>query len=112
MNCKYCGHTHIYKRGKRNGKQRYQCGNCNKYFQDDYSYNAYKEGTNDWIVKLIKNSCGIMDISRILETAPKTVLSRMLKLSKPINAQSFIKDGCDFEIDEMSIKIANVKKQN
>lgn len=112
MKCRNCSKSNCLKKGKRNGKQRYQCRYCNKYFQDDYSYKAYKEETNKWIVKLLKIGCGVMDISRILEISPKTVLSRMLKIDKQIKVPYFKKQGCKFEVDEMSIKIANNKSQN
>ncbi|XLS28535.1 hypothetical protein ACJD0Z_15180 [Flavobacteriaceae bacterium M23B6Z8] len=104
MNCKYCGNPQSYKRGKRNGKQRYQFRGCDKYYQDKYLYKAYEPDTNKWIVKLLKNSCGVMDVSRILIIAPKTVLSRMLIMSNQIAISTFKKSGCKYEIDEMSIK--------
>ncbi|MGB5982082.1 MAG: IS1 family transposase [Nonlabens sp.] len=112
MNCMYCRHSHCHKRGQRNGKQRYQCLNCRRFFQDDYTYRAYNQEANKWITRLLKNSCGVLDISRILEIAPKTVLSRMLKISKTVRSQSDIPRQCEFEIDEMSIKIGNGQKQN
>lgn len=40
-------------------------------------------------------------ISRIIKISPKTVLSRMLKISKQIKIPYFNKLGCKFEIDEM-----------
>jgi len=32
MNCKYCHSEHVHKNGNHNGKQRYKCINCGKYF--------------------------------------------------------------------------------
>ncbi|WP_430408590.1 IS1 family transposase [Kordia sp.] len=112
MNCKKCNQSHCIKKGKRNGRQRYHCKNCKHNFQDNYTYNAYKVTTNIWITRLLKNSCGVMDVSRILEISPKTVLSRMLKISKQIKIPYFNKFGCTFEVDEMFVRIGNKETKN
>uniref|UniRef100_UPI00064AADE8 IS1 family transposase n=2 Tax=Tenacibaculum TaxID=104267 RepID=UPI00064AADE8 len=51
--------------------------------------------------KLLKEGCGVRSISRILNISSKTVLSRVLKISKQIKTPYFNKFGCKFEIDEM-----------
>jgi IS1 family transposase len=58
---------------------------------------------------LLKEGCGIRSISRILNISNKTVLSRMLKISKKIKIPYFNKFGCKFEIDEMWSFIGNKK---
>ncbi|CAM1359467.1 Transposase IS1 family [Tenacibaculum litoreum] len=112
MNCTKCNSSNSIRKGLQNNKQRFYCKNCKKYFQSDYRYQAYKSETNDFIKKLLKEGCGIRSISRILNISTKTVLSRMLNISKQIKAPYFNKFGCKFEIDELFIKIANDKKQN
>lgn len=89
------------KNGFQKGKQRYKCKVCNKRFQVDYTYQAYKTETNDFIVSLLKEGCGIRSISRILKISKNTVLSRMLKISKQIKVPYFNTFGCKFEVDEI-----------
>jgi IS1 family transposase len=60
----------------------------------------------------LKEGCGVRSISRILNISSKTVLSRMLEISKQIKIPYFNKFGCKFEVDEMFIKLANGKSQN
>ena len=112
IKCKNCNQTNCIKKGKRNGKQRYYCKICHLNFQDSYRYKAFDLTINCMISRLLKNGCGVMDVSRVLEISPKTVLSRMLKISNQLKIPFFNRLGCKFEVDEMSIKIANGKKQN
>ncbi|RSC92038.1 IS1 family transposase, partial [Tenacibaculum singaporense] len=112
MNCIRCNSYNFIKKGLRNNKQRFYCKDCKRSYQSEYIYQAYKSDTNVFIKSLLKESCGIRSISRILNISSKTVLSRVLKISKQIKTPYFNKFGCKFEIDEMFIKIANGKKQN
>lgn len=100
------------KNGFQSNKQRYKCKACNKRFQLTYTYKAYNENTNDLITSLLKESCSVRGISRVINIATKTVLSRILKISRQIKIPYFNKLGCKFELDEMFIKIANGKSQN
>lgn len=109
MNCAKCNSPNIIRKGLRNNKQRFYCKDCKKYFQSEYSYQAYKTETNTLIVSLLKEGCGIRGISRVLKISKNTVLSRMLKISKQIKAPYFNKFGCKFEVDEMFIKLSNSK---
>jgi len=101
MNCKNCNQSNCIKKGKRNSKQRYFCKSCNFSFQLNYSYEAYKPETNTLIKNLLKEGCGVRSIARIINISNKTVLSRMLKISKHIKTPYFPKLGCKFEVDEM-----------
>ncbi|CAM1364525.1 transposase (fragment) [Tenacibaculum sediminilitoris] len=112
MRCKKCNSNNCIKKGVRINKQLFYCKNCKKYFQLEYSYQSYKASTNDFIKKLLKEGCGVRSISRILNISTKTVLSRMLKISKQIKIPYFNKFGCKFEVDELFIKIANGKSHN
>lgn len=42
MICKYCNSEKVYKNGNRNGKQRYKCINCGKYFTTNEIANKYE----------------------------------------------------------------------
>lgn len=112
MNCTKCTSSNFIRKGLQNNKQRFYCKDCKKYFQSDYTYEAYKTETNKLISILLKESCGVRSIARILNISSKTVLSRMLKISNQIKIPYFNKFGCKFEVDEMFIKIANGKRQN
>ena len=89
------------KNGLQNGRQRYKCKSCGKRFQLEYAYQAYNARTNTLIKNLLKEGCGVRSVSRIVGISTKTVLSRMLKISKQIKAPYFNKLGCKFEVDEM-----------
>ncbi len=101
MNCENCNQSNCIKRGKRNGKQRYFCRDCRISFQDIYSYKAYQTTTDGLIKSLLKESCGVLSISRIIGISKNTVLSRMLKISLQIKAPCFDRLGCKFEVDEL-----------
>ena len=107
MKCKKCNLTNTIKKGKRNNVQRYYCKNCNSSFQESYSYKAYESSTNTFVVSLLKESCGVRGISRILRISKNTVLSRMLKISNQIKIPHFTKLGCKFEVDELWSFIGN-----
>ncbi len=112
MNCAICHQDRTIKKGKRNGRQRYYCRVCNKSFQGSYSYRAYCDGIDAMLVKLLKEGCGVRGISRILNIACGTVLSRILKLARQIKRPFFNETGRKFEVDELFVKIANGRSQN
>lgn len=111
ITCPDCQGTSV-KNGFQNDKQRYKCKLCNRRFQLEYHYKAYTSETNNLIKILLKEGCGVRSISRIINISVKTVLSRMLRISKEIKVPYFDKQGCKFEVDEMFIKIANGENQN
>ena len=82
MNCIKCNSSNSIKKGLRNHKQRFYCKDCKKSFQFKYTYQAYKSTTNHLIKSLLKEGCGVRSIGRILNISNKTVLSRLLKISK------------------------------
>lgn len=108
MNCKRCNQTKCIKKGKRNGVQRYYCKDCKKCFQESYSYNAYHNSIDVLLVSLLKESCSVLGIARVLKISKNTVLSRMLRISKQIKMPYFDKPGCKFEIDELWGSVASV----
>lgn len=112
MNCRNCTQDTCIKKGKRNGKQRYYCKSCSTSFQESYSYNAYKQTTDKLIKDLLKESCGVRSIARIIGISTKTVLAKMLQIANRIKEPYFNKLGCSFEMDELFVKIANGHKKN
>lgn len=70
------------------GKQRCYCKICKLSQQKSYTYNAYKQNIDGLIYKLLVNSCGIRDISRVLNISKNTVNSRILK-NRKINKNTY-----------------------
>ena len=100
ISCPCCGGSSV-KNGLQNNKQRYRCKECGKSFQLEYSYNAYHQDVNALIKSLLKESCGVRSISRIIGISTKTVLSRMIEIAKGIKPPTFYMHGCEFEVDEL-----------
>lgn len=101
MSCDKCDSNNYIKKGFQNKKQRYYCKNCKTYFQQEYSYLAYRTSTNLMIKSLLREGCGIRSISRILQISKNTVLSRMLKIARAVKQPGFNKVDCMFEVDEL-----------
>lgn len=109
MKCKYCEESDCIKKGIRKGKQRYYCKNCGQSFQEYYSYNAYNYSVNSMIARLLKESCGVRSISRIIRISKNTVLSRMLKISHQIPIPTFNHKNASYEMDELWSYIGSKK---
>lgn len=101
INCPNHCPANIVKDGFQRGKQRYQCKGCLKKFQSTYTYTAYNPTINKSIVTLLKEGCGIRNISRILQISKNTVLSRMLCISEKINKPVFRSLNREYEVDEL-----------
>jgi len=69
-------------------QQRYQCNQCNRYFQLDYINNASKPGVKEQIVEMAINGSGVKDTVRVLKAGINTVI-RILKKSSIRNGKSF-----------------------
>jgi IS1 family transposase len=105
MQCKFCN-TRCVKNGfQSNGTQRYLCKICKKSHQKTYAYNAYRNDTNLNIFKLVVNSCGIRDISRILEISELTITKRILKLAAYTKRPFIMEYGQVYEADEMHVRV-------
>jgi insertion element IS1 protein InsB len=100
VNCPICNSTAV-KNGFQSNQQRYYCNYCNKKFQANYIYNAYSKNTNQSIITLTKEGCGIRSISRILKISTQTVLSRLISISKTLQSKDTFDRGCSYEMDEM-----------
>ncbi|WP_345375362.1 IS1-like element transposase, partial [Algivirga pacifica] len=75
-----CESTDLVKNGRSCcGKQRYRCNSCKKYFQTDYSYNAWKAGTKEQIDKMTLNGSGVREIGRVLNIGKDTVTAHLKK---------------------------------
>ena len=87
VTCIHCGSDDLVKNGhSENNTQRWRCNNCEKSFQLEYRYNAWKPGIKEQIIELTMNSSGVRDISRTLEINKNTVISELKKnaIHKPL----------------------------
>lgn len=84
--CPHCGGHDLYKNGKnKQGKRRYHCKSCGKYFITDYSYNGCKPSTKKQIDEMLLNSSGTRDISRVLKISTNTVSHHIKKKTLNLN---------------------------
>ena len=78
LKCSYCESINIRKFGSSPiGKQRYECKNCKKTFQDNYTYTAYNPNIRSDIFFQTVNGSGIRAIARTLGIAKDTVISTL-----------------------------------
>jgi len=67
----------VIKNGRtKNKKQQYFCKNCSKRFIENYTYNAYKNYIDNYIVVFTKEELGIRSIARVLKISATTLLKR------------------------------------
>lgn len=78
--CPYCKCEDLVKNGhSENNTQRWKCNCCDKSFQLEYTYNAYKPGIKEKIEEMTINSSGVRDISRTLKISKNTIISELKK---------------------------------
>ncbi|WP_345003828.1 IS1 family transposase [Snuella lapsa] len=87
------------------GVQRYYCRNCKLSQQKTYTYKAYRASTNRKIHTLLINSCGINDISRILQISRHTVRKRLLQMARSLKPLKTHASYQNYEMDEMHVKV-------
>lgn len=99
LKCRSCNQfTNLHGRTSA-GKQRYKCNNCSKTYIEHYSYRSYCV-TDDQIKNLLKESCGIRSMARLLRICCGTVIKRILIIAKSISKPRvcFYKT---YEVDEI-----------
>ena len=101
MDCKKCTSQRTVKNGKNGlGVQRYLCKDCRCSFQGDYQYISC--GVSDrTVIMLVKESCGIRSIGRILNISPSTVIRRIRKIAGKLERPYPILKGKVYEVDEL-----------
>ena len=111
MKCRYCNSPNIIKYGhQQNGKVRYHCKSCLRYFQGSYRYQSFV--TEDKaIISLTKESCGIRSISRILNISSSTVIRRTKKIAKGLTRPYPILKGKCYEVDELFTYVGHKKNR-
>ena len=74
-----------------------------------YHYQACKKETDNWIVRLNRETCGISSISRLLKISKTTVIKRIKQLSKQVG-KPLIYKGKTYEVDELKTYVGNKKR--
>ncbi|MDR2206128.1 MAG: IS1 family transposase [Flavobacteriaceae bacterium] len=91
------------------GKQRYQCTNCKKTSVLKFTYNAYKQNTNEKIIQFTKEGLGIRSTARVLKISATTLLSRIIKIAKAI-PRPVLSFGKIYEMDEIRFFVKKKKR--
>ena len=101
MKCKHCKSKNTIGYGRqRNGRKKFHCKDCLRYFQESYTYQSYLTD-NAQIVTLTRESCGIRSIGRILKISPSTVIRRIKKIANSLQRPYPILKGKIYEVDEL-----------
>lgn len=101
MKCKNCASENVTKSGfQSNGNQKYKCKTCGKYFQDSYSYTSCHV-SDQQIIILTKEGCGIRSTARILSISPNTVIRRIIKIGSQLKRPYLISKGSKYQVDEL-----------
>ncbi len=107
IKCKNCASSNIVKNGlQASGKQRFRCIDCGKRQQKEYSYMSYLVKDSE-LVKLLKENVGIRSLGRILNISTTTVISRILKIAKPLKFEGVIPFGENYQVDELFTRVRN-----
>ena len=110
MRCKYCNNKCV-KKGKINGKQRYQCKECKRTQQLSYIYNK-KVKDEKFLTMLNNEGVGISSISRLMNI-PKTTVQRLIqKISKELKPCEIEESDQLYEIDEIKTFVGNKKNES
>ncbi len=108
--CRYCNSL-CTKAGKaKNNSQRLFCRQCKKHQMAEYANKAcISDQINTSIIQLVKESCGIRSISRILKISSTTVIKRIKHIASNIQKPPVLMNKV-FEMDELKTFVKH--KQN
>ncbi|RXM48288.1 IS1 family transposase [Flavobacterium sp. YO12] len=108
--CPHCKENKVIKNGTtKNKKQQYFCKNCHKRFIHNYTYNAYQNYIDNYIVIFIKEGLGIRSTARVLKISTTTLLKRIILIARNIKKPS-ISLGKIYEVDELRTFIKRKNK--
>jgi insertion element IS1 protein InsB len=109
ISCRHCKGRCIRYGKSKTGKQRYHCSRCKRSFQNQYLHKAFELDTNTQILAMVRESCGVRSIARLLNISSATVISRIKALGKSVQ-RSPIMQSKEYEVDEMRTYIGNKKR--
>jgi IS1 family transposase len=76
------------------------CKHCKKRFIDYYTYSAYQQGVDLYIIELTKEGMGIRSTARVLRISTTTLLKRIRHIAQSI-PKPVINKGQTCEVDEL-----------
>lgn len=106
MECKKCGNQSVKNGKSKIGVQRYRCKSCRNSFQSSYAYNAFMV-SDQQIITLTKEGCGIRSTARILSISPNTVIRRIIKIGSQLKRPYLISKGSKYQVDELFTFVGN-----
>lgn len=106
MKCHHCQGKCTKKGKTKSGEQKHQCLNCRKYQREEYKSLGFKGGTGKRVVTLLKESCGIRSIARILKISTTTVLLIIKREANKIEKPK-MKMCKEYEADELKTYVQN-----
>lgn len=106
--CRYCRKACI-KKGVRNTVQKYQCKECGKYQQSEYTYRVLSVEKLQEITCLTKEGLGISSISRTVNLSKSMVQRSLFRAGNALKKPLLGESGGDYELDEMTLTIAGHK---
>jgi len=110
MECVYCKNNCI-KKGKYKTIQRYQCKQCKRYQQQQYSKLIIPKDKYDWVLKLNNEGCGISSIGRLLEIAKSSVQRVIARIASKIQIPIYFESNQSYEMDELRTYCGNKKNE-
>lgn len=109
ITCKYCNGSCIKDGCQKNGQQRYKCKLCKKRQQLTYRNQAWGASIDTWIIGLVKESCGIRSMSRLLKVAVNTITKRIRHIATEIKKPCIVLKQESVEVDEIRTFIGSKK---
>jgi insertion element IS1 protein InsB len=100
MECKRCKEKAVKNGKSKTGIQRYRCCSCRSSFQSSYTHAAFSV-SDEQIILLTKEGCGIRSTARILSISPNTVIRRIIKIGSSLKRSYMISKGGKYEVDEL-----------
>lgn len=110
MRCKKCKERVVKNGTTKTSKQRYYCRSCKLTFQSEYVYKACRSYVNKQLVTLLKEGCGTLSISRILEISPTTTTKRILTISDQIKLPILFMNK-EYEVDELCTYVGSKSRK-
>ena len=102
MNCRKCQSTHFVKNGHVNEKQRYKCKKCDYQWTENHKHRGRPLAERALAVFLYCHGLSMNAISKMLDTAPSTILKWIRNFSdqhaQPPEPET---DAVVLELDEM-----------
>jgi len=110
MKCKYCKKA-CNKKGKVKNIQRYQCRECKKFQQKEYSKPRISQEKYDWVMRLSNESCGISNIARLLNISKSSVQRIIERIVANLKMPETNEYGQSYEIDELRTYCGNKRNE-